>query len=92
MTPADQARANQMSGSSFHSPLFAFQVCKQNAGFMHMPSGHITHFWISVSDAIRTKMQKCEWRIRLDTIVNDVTIMIKEMKLEVKSVDAGRVQ
>ena len=77
-----------MSGSSFHSPLFTFQACKQNAGFMHTPSGHITHFWIAVSDAIRTKMQKCEWRKRLDTIVDEVTTLIKQMELEVKTVDA----
>ena len=88
MTPADRARANKMSGSSFHSPLFTFQACKQNAGFMHTPSGHITHFWIAVSDAIRTKMQKCEWRKRLDTIVDEVTTLIKQMELEVKTVDA----
>jgi hypothetical protein len=51
-----------------------------------MSSGHITHFWIAISDDIRTKMQKCEWRKRLDTIVDEVTTMIKDVELKVKSV------
>ena len=90
MTAADRTRANKTSGSyvHFHSPLFTFQACKQNAGFMHTPSGHITHFWISVSNTIRTRMKYCVWNKRLDCIVDEVMTMIKSIELDVKSVDA----
>ena len=61
LNATDRARANKQTGSYVHSPLFVFQAIKQNAGFMHTPSGHITHFCVLVSDSIRTKMKDCEW-------------------------------
>jgi len=88
MTAVDRTRANKMSGSSFHSPLFTFHAYNQNAGFMHTPSGHITHFWIFISNAIRTRMKDCVWKKRLDCIVDKVTTMIESIELDVKSVDA----
>ena len=81
-------RANDLTGSLFKKPLCLFQGCKQNAGFMHTPSGHITHFWVSVSNAIRERMKECEWKKRLSTIVDEVKEEIKCIEKVVKDADA----
>ena len=88
LNATDHKRANDLSGSSFKKPLFLFKGCKQNAGFMHTPSGHITHFWVSVSNAIRERMKECEWQKRLSTIVDEVKDEIKCIEKVVKDADA----
>jgi hypothetical protein len=84
----DHKRANDLFGSSFKKPLFLFQGCKQNAGFMHTPSGHITHFWVSVSNAIRERMSEGDWRKRLSTIDEKVKVMITTIEKRLKDDDA----
>jgi len=76
----DRARAKKQTGSSFHSPLFLFQAIKQNAGFMHTPSGHITHFWMSVSESIMTKMRDCDWMKRLSTIIDETKTLTADIE------------
>jgi len=88
LNATDHKRANDLSGSLFKKPLFLFKGCKQNAGFMHTPSGHITHFWVSVSNAIRERMKECEWQKRLSAIVDEVKDEIKCIEKVVKDADA----
>jgi hypothetical protein len=84
----DHAKANRDTGSSFHLPIFVFPCAKQNCGVMHTPAGHITHFWIAVSTAIRERMQGCEWQVRVSAIDDEVKEKIKEIKEAIRTSDA----
>ena len=43
---------------------------------MHTPSGHITHFWTSVSDAIHNRMMGCDWQKKLAVVHSDIKAKI----------------
>ncbi len=49
-----------------------------------MPNGHQNHYWMSVSGAIKEKMQGCAWQIRISRIKRDLDIKFKEVELKIK--------
>ena len=84
----DYSKANRDTGSSFNPPIFVFPCTKQNCGIMHSPAGHITHFWIAVSNAIRERMKGCEWQVRVTSVDAEVKDKIREIKEAIKTSDA----
>ena len=89
LTQAAHKRDNARVGSSFNLPILDIPCVKQNNGIMHTPCGHQNHFWVSIGDAIKAKMEGCDWQVRLANIEGEVDAKIKNIEVKIKHCQAG---
>ena len=78
MTQEAHKRDNAKCGSSFYPSIYEVASKKQNGGVMHTPNGHINHYWVYVSNAIKAYMKDCLWQQRLSLISSLVVVKRKE--------------
>ncbi len=89
LTQAEHKRDNAIVGSSFNEPILYTPCVKENNGVMHTSAGHTNHYWMSISNSIRSKMKGSGWHLRLETIDDEVDNRINVNQQKKKSCEAS---